>query len=138
MSEVQKTSTWCLKRLYSTGGINRMWCGGVALAEISEILPCDNITFFPASCFLSALVVLVLLGRCGVHDIFFSLFTFYNCAMQPWFHDKIWFLNWVCWEDSQTEAFLHWYLMQCIPIQYSPADNDDWMNAWQRSWSTRS
>ena len=78
MAEVQKTSTWCLKILYSTDGMNRMWDGGVALAKISEILPCNNSKFFPASCFLSALVVLVLLGRCGFHDILFSLFSFYN------------------------------------------------------------
>ena len=61
--------------------MNRTWDGGVALAKISEILPC-NITFFPASCFLSALVVLVLSAAAGgSHDILFSLFSFYNSEL---------------------------------------------------------
>ena len=129
MSEVQKTCTWCLKRLYSTDGMNRMWDGGVALAKISEILPCNASTFFPASCFLSALVVLVLSDRCGFHDILFLLFSFYNIVQCDHdFSDKIWFLIWVCGVDNQIEAFLHCNLIQCIPIQCSPADNDDWMH----------
>ena len=106
MSEVQKTSTWCLERLYSTDGMNRTWDGGVALAKILEILPCNNNKFFPASCFLSALVVLVLSDRCGFHDIFFSLFSFYNCAMRSWFRwqNLISWLGMWRWQPSWNSA----------------------------------
>ena len=90
------------------------WDGGVALAEISEILPCDNITFFPASCFLSALVVLVLLADVGfmTFSSHYLLFIIVQCS-----HDFM--------TDNQTEAFLHWNLTQCFLIQCSPADSDD-------------
>ena len=56
--------------------MNRMWDGGVALAKISEILPCNNSKFFPASCFLSALVVLVLSAAAGLTTFYFHYFLF--------------------------------------------------------------
>ena len=49
--------------------MNRMWDGGVAL-------PCNNSNFFPASCFLSALVVLVLSAAAGLMTFYFHYFLF--------------------------------------------------------------
>ena len=62
--------------------MNRMWDGGVALAKISEILPCNNRTFFPASCFLSGLVVLVLSAAAGLMTFYFHYFLSIICAMR--------------------------------------------------------
>ena len=56
--------------------MNRTWDGGVALAKILEILPCNNSKFFPASCFLSALVVLVLSAAAGLMTFYFYIFSF--------------------------------------------------------------
>ena len=64
--------------------MNRMWDGCVALAKISEVLPCNNITFFPVSYFLSTLVVLVLLAAAGFMTFYFHNF-FCNCAMPSLF-----------------------------------------------------
>ena len=56
--------------------------GGVALAKISEILPFNASTFFLASCFLPAFVVLVLSAAAGFVTSYFHYFLFIICAIQ--------------------------------------------------------
>ena len=76
MSEVQKTSTWCLKRLYLTDGINRMW-DGMAVLHLRRFRKYFRVTtshFFPLRVFFLLWSYLCCRADVGLMTFYFHYF----------------------------------------------------------------